>query len=119
MLVDGPSYTYAVFNLKLGLGKLLLIGTREFYLEAARIVDGFEVTKTNHRLLCLFVERKKHKDSNEREILEGHKLHNPDFDRNLKLVHKIRKLNRSLPDLSEGGYEGGQDVTSILPSSKK
>ena len=82
----GPSYTCAVFILKLGLGKLLLIGAREFYLEVARIVDAFEVTKTNHELLCLFVEWKNHKDSNERKTLERHKLHNPDFDRNLKLV---------------------------------
>ena len=71
--------------MKLWPDKLLLIGAREFYLNVAGIVNDFEVTKTNHEVF-LFIERKNHKDSNEREILEGHKLHNPDFDRNLKLV---------------------------------
>jgi hypothetical protein len=72
-MVDRPSCTCAAFNLKLGLGMLLLIGAREFYLEAAGIDDDREVTKTNHELLCLFVERKDHKDSNELEMFEGHK----------------------------------------------
>jgi hypothetical protein len=93
-MVDGPSYTCAVFNLKLGKDKLLLIGARIFYLDVAGIVDDFEDTKTNHEL-CLFIEGKNHKDSNECKILEGHKLCNPDFDRHSKFFHEIRKLNWS------------------------
>jgi hypothetical protein len=93
-MVDGPSSTWAVFNLKLGPGNLILIGMREFCLDMSGIVNDFEVTKTNHKL-CLFIECKNHKDSNEREILEGHKWCNPHFDRHSKIVHEIRKLNWS------------------------
>ena len=105
-MVDEPYCTCAVFNLKLGLGKLLLIGMREFYLEVARIVDDFEVTKNkNNHELCLYIEWKNQKDSNECEILEGHKLHNPKFNRHLKIVHMIQKLNWSW--LSVQKLEGG------------
>jgi hypothetical protein len=72
-MADEPYYTCAVFNLKLRLVELLFIGAREFYLEVARIVDDFEITKTNHEL-CLFIEWKHHKNSNECKILERHKL---------------------------------------------
>jgi hypothetical protein len=73
-MVDEPSYTCSVFILKLGHDKLLLIGMMEFYLEVTGIVDEFEVTKTNHELLCLFIERRNHKDSNKHKILEGNKI---------------------------------------------
>jgi hypothetical protein len=93
-MVDELCYTCTVFNLKLGLGKLILIGGREFYLEVTGLDDDFEETKTNKEL-CPFIGCKNHEDLYECKILEGHKLCNHDFDRHLKTVHEIWKLNWS------------------------
>jgi hypothetical protein len=83
-----------MIKLEIELEKLQLKGARDFYNDVVGVLDKYEVTKTDHKLIMLMA-RKNHDTSYARLILDELKSASPDFDELCNSVSEIQRLTRS------------------------
>jgi hypothetical protein len=87
-----------VIELEMELERLQLKGMRGFYNDMVRVMDKYEVTKTNHEL-CMLMAHKNQDGAYARPILEEIKSSSPNFKRLCNNVSKIQRL-------TQGGNKG-------------
>ena len=88
-----PSDASAMIKLEVELDKLQLKGARDFYNDVVRVLDKYEVTKTDQEL-CMLMARKNHDTSYARLILDKLKSPSPDFDGLCNSISEIRRLKK-------------------------
>jgi hypothetical protein len=89
-----PSDASAMIEMDIELDQVQLKGARDFYNNVVRVLDKYEVKKSDPKL-CMLMARKNQEASYVKLILDELKLNSPDFDRLCNDVSEIQRLTRS------------------------